>query len=94
MLDSATVVAEAAKAQVGEAAEEPETPEESTYPKPVVCRATARAASRLRGRARVCDTRRTWHDFEDAAAAEASGLQNMGRNIAAHDPMRAAGTAG
>ena len=79
--------ATATDAQEGEPAEAPETPEETAFLDQVVCRAAARAASRLRSRARVCDTRRAWRDMEEAAAAETSRLQNMGRYNPTEDPL-------
>lgn len=79
--------ATATDTQEGESAEAPETPEETAFLDQVVCRAAARAASRLRSRARVCDTRRAWRDMEEAAAAETSRLQNMGRYNPTEDPL-------
>jgi hypothetical protein len=85
--DPATVVVAASGTQEAEAAAVPETAEETAYLEQVVCRAAARAASRLRSRVRVCDTRRAWRDMEEAAAAETSRLQNMGRMNPTQDPL-------
>jgi hypothetical protein len=85
--DPATATASATEPQEAEAAEAPETPEETAYLDQVVCRAVARAASRLRSRTRVCDTRRAWRDMEEAAAAETSRLQGMGRYNPTEDPL-------
>lgn len=85
--DPATAGATATDVQEGETAEAPETPEETAFLDQVVCRAAARAASRLRSRTRVCDTRRAWRNMDEAAAAETSRLQNMGRYNPTEDPL-------
>tara|TARA_R110002124_G_scaffold58223_3_gene162300 strand:- start:3063 stop:3401 length:339 start_codon:yes stop_codon:yes gene_type:complete len=80
---SVTVVTEV---QDVEPAKVPETAEETAFLDQVVCRAAGRAASRLRSRARVCDTRRAWRDMDEAAAAETRRVQNMGRYNRPGDP--------
>lgn len=85
--DPGTVVAAVTDVQDAEPAAVPETAEETAFLDQVVCRAAARAASRLRSRTRVCDTRRAWRDMEEAAAAETSRLQNMGRYNPTEDPL-------
>lgn len=86
---SAGVPAEAGarNAGDGDTAEITETAEETAFLDQVVCRAAARAASRLRSRTRVCDTRRAWRDMDEAAAAETRRLQNMGRYNPTEDPL-------
>ena len=85
--DPGTAVAAATEAQATEGAEVPETAEETAFLDQVVCRAAGRAASRLRSRVQVCDTRRAWRDLDEAAAAETSRLQNMGRYGPTEDPL-------
>lgn len=85
--DPGTAVAAAAAPQATEPAAVPETAEEAAFLDRVVCRAAPRAASRLRSRARVCDTRRAWRDLDEAAAAETRRLQNMGQDGPREDPL-------
>lgn len=79
--------AAAQTAEEAEAAAVPETAEETAFLNQVVCRAAGRAASRLRSRVQVCDTRRAWRDMDEAAEAETRRLQNMGAYNPREDPL-------
>lgn len=71
---------QSAAATAEASAEDVETPEETEYLDQRVCRATARAASRLESRSRVCMTRREWRIQDDQAQDDA------------RDVMRGSGT--
>lgn len=60
-------------------APEAEGEEDPAYWEEVICRAGPRAASRLRSRQRICQTRAAWRDHELQLEEEARAMQTRDR---------------